>query len=122
MLQTNFVQTLLIDLIAKVNLSLHKEQNLINFVHLIEKYLLGIDPSWFQTLNYSQHEFFEVAVLPRVKLNSYTIEFEKVALILKEGEEISELLEEIRIQKAGDDGNLDIFWKLFQVCFVTILL
>jgi len=52
-LQTDLVQLLLVDFISKVDLSLHKEQDLIDFVILREKYFLRIDSSGFQTLEYS---------------------------------------------------------------------
>ena len=41
-------------------------------------------------------------------MDSDAVELQKVSLVLEEGEEISELIEEVGVQEAGDDGDLNI--------------
>ena len=112
-LKSNFEDSLFVDFVTKVNLAFHEEQDLINLVQFIEEYLLRVDPSRFQILKDSQHELLEICFLPSVQMNSNVVHFEKMPLVLKEREEIPESLKKVRIQKVCDDGDLDIFGKLF---------
>lgn len=72
-------------------MAFHEEQDFMNIIKLIEKDFLGVNSSGLQTLKYSQHKVLEDAILPSKKVDSNSVDLEKVAMILEERKEISEI-------------------------------